>query len=271
MPIFIRNFSMNSLMSQGEIDSDIMLDLYSTARWKHAHGAFYMVKELENRVQFIFRGIPDGKEIKVLGTDTHYHGSCIWKVYPFFNATPEGADPLSALIAFTNSDQTTVAVSHIVNAAVLPELTEGEGIDVQVAGFPLLLESYENRESFEKHFSQDASNTPWPVLVPDRKILPINFMLAHDPDLKNEDKQNVQNVDILLLASKVLGVHRSEGLQKGEFFNVATVSCEFGHLDLVFSDDLCDTPVPKGSYIVTSFILSSDVALGTWESWVQGS
>ena len=127
------------------------------------------------------------------------------------------------------------------------------------------------REAFEKHFTQDASTTPWPVLVPDRKILPINFMLAHDPDLGDEDKQNVQNVDILLLSSKVLGVRREEGMQKGEFFNVATVSCEFGHLDLVFSDDLCVTPVTKGSYIVTSFILSSDVALGKWESWVQGS
>ena len=268
MPIFIRNFSMNSIMSEGDIDGDVMLDLYSSARWKNAHGAFYMVKELDNRVQFIFRGIPDGEEIKILGTDTHYHGSCIWTVQPFFNATPEHADPLSAVIAFTNGDQSAVAVSHIVNAAVLPELTEGEGIEVQVAGFPLLLESYENREAFEKHFARDSSSTPWPVLVPDHRILPINFMLAHDPDLSEENKQTVQNVDILLLASKVLAVQRVNGMEKGEHFNVATVSCEFGHLDLVFSDDLCATPVTKGSYIVTSFILSSDVALGKWESWV---
>ncbi len=269
MPIFIRNFSMESMMSEGSLDGDKMLELYKTARWKEAHGAFYMVKELENRMQFIFRGIPDGEEMKIIGTDTHYRGSCIWTVHPFFNATPEGADPLSALIAFTNADQSAVAVSHIVNAAVLPELAEGTGIDAQVAGFPLLLETYDSREAFEKHFSTDSASSPWPVMVPDLRILPINFMLAHDPDLKEEDKQHVEHVDLLLLASKVLGVKKVEGVTPEEHFNVATVGCEFGHLDLVFHDELPTGKVEKGAYIVTSFILSSDVALGEWENWVN--
>ncbi len=257
------------MLTDGSLDNDRMLELYNGARWKEAHGAFYMVRELDNRIQFIFRGIPHGEEMKILGTDTHYHGSCIWKVQPFFNATPEGADPLSALIAFTNSDQSAVAVSHIVNAAVLPEIAEGEGIDVQVAGFPIQLEVHQTREDFEKRFTDEPSASPWPVLVPDTKILPINFMLAHDPDLKEEEKQHVEHVDLLLLASKVLGVKKVKGIGVGEHFNVATVMCEFGHLDLVFSDDLVAGKVTKGSYLVTSFILSSDVALGEWENWMK--
>ncbi len=260
---------MESLLKDGEVDNDQMMELYKGARWKEAHGAFYMVKELENRIQFIFRGIPDGKEMKILGTDTHYRGGCIWNIYPFFNATSEGADPLSALIAFTNSDQSAVSVAHIMNAAVLPELHEGESIEAQSAGFPLVLQVFEDREAFEKEFTLNSTDSPWPVLVPDHRILPINFMLAHDPDLKEEDKQQVENVDLLLLASKVLDVKRVNGIAEGEFFNVATVSCEFGHLDLVYNDDTANAPVTKGAYVVVSMILSCDVALGKWENWMD--
>jgi hypothetical protein len=269
MPIFIQNFSLSHLVKDGQLDSDILMDLYKNSSWRHAHGAMYMVNQGENNLQFIFRAIKDGEDIRILGSDTHYKGKCVWKAVPFFNTTHKDADVLSATVALTNNDQSAVCVTHLMNAAVLPELEQGEALEMQVVGFPLLIESYENREMFEKTYTSEDEDSPWPLLVTDQKILPLNFMLAHDPDISEEKRNKQENTDVILLASTVLSVERKEGLKEGTHFNVATVLCEFGHLELIYSDAMVNGELKKGSYIVCSAIISADVALGEYENWVE--
>ena len=269
MPIFIQNFSLSHLVKDGQLDSDILMDLYKSSSWRHAHGAMYMVNEGANKLQFIFRAIKDGEDIRILGTDTHYKGNCVWNAVPFFNTTDKDADVLSATVAITNSDQSAVCITHLMNAAVLPELEQGASLEMQVVGFPLLIESYENREMFEKAYTNEDENSPWPLLVSDQKILPLNFMLAHDPDIPEEKRNQQENTDVILIASTVLKVERKEGMKEGTSFNVATVSCEFGHLELIYSDVMVSGVLKKGSYIVCSAIISADVALGEYENWVE--
>ncbi|NCB01781.1 MAG: hypothetical protein EOM67_06390 [Spirochaetia bacterium] len=269
MPVFIRNFSLSHIVKEGQLDSEILMDLYKNSAWRHAHGAMYMVNEGKNNLQFIFRAIKEGEDIRILGTDTHYRGKCIWNALPFFNMTDKEADVLSATIAITNNDQSAVCVTHLMNAAVLPELEQGATIEMQVVGFPLLIESYESREDFEKTYTSEDESSPWPLLMGDQKILPLNFMLAHDPDISEEKRAQQENTDVILLASVVLDVERKEGLKDGTYFNVATVMCEFGHLELIYSDEMVTSEVKKGSYIVCSAILHADVALGEYENWVE--
>ncbi|MDC7246174.1 MAG: hypothetical protein PQJ47_09735 [Sphaerochaetaceae bacterium] len=269
MPIFIRNFALEHLVQDDQLDSQTMLDLYNDARWRHAHGAMYMVKELDNHLQFIFRAIREGDEVKILGTDTHYKGECIWNTVPFFNASSEDTDVLSAIVALTNKDQDAVCVAHMMNAAVLPELEQGTTVEMQVAAFPLLIESYKTRAKFEESFSKEDVESPWPVLITDQRILPLNFMLANDPEIPEEQRIETKSTDVMLLASSVLDVKRVEGMKEGTHFNVATVKCEFGHLDLVYSDSMVSEPIVKGSYIVCSAIISADVALGEYTNWVE--
>jgi len=257
------------MVQDDQLDSQIMLDLYKDAKWRHAHGAMYMVTELENQLQFIFRGIRENDEIKILGTDTHYKGECIWNTIPFFNATNEDADVLSAVVALTNEKQDAVCVAHMMNAAVLPELEQGTSIEMQVAAFPLLIESYPSREKFEENFSKEENESPWPVIISDQKILPLNFMLANDPEIPEEQRIKTQSTDVMLLASEVLHVKKVDGMKEGTSFNVATVKCDFGHLDLVYSDSMVSEPITKGSYIVCSAIISADVALGEYTNWVE--
>ncbi len=269
MPIFIQNFSLSHLVKDGQLDSEILMDLYKNSQWRHAHGAMYMVNEGDNNLQFIFRAIKDGEDIRILGTDTHYKGKAMWNAVPFFNATHEEADVLSATVALTNSEQSAVCIAHLMNAAVLPELEQGAAIQMQVVGFPLLIESYENREMFEKAYTDEDKESPWPLLVSDEKILPLNFMLAHDPDIPEEKRKTQENIDVILLSSTVLDVERKEGMKEGTFFNVATVLCEFGELELIYSDKMVKEELKKGSYIVCSAIISADVALGEYQNWVE--
>ncbi len=269
MPIFIRNFSLSHLVKDGQLDSDILMDLYKDSAWRHAHGAMYMVHQSDNNLQFIFRAIKDGDDIRILGTDTHYKGKCIWNGVPFFNATDKEADVLSATVAITNNDQSAVCITHLMNAAVLPELEQGSTLEMQVVGFPLLIESYENREAFERAYTNEEGTSPWPLLITDQKILPLNFMLAHDPEIPEEKRADKENTDVILLASTVLNIEKKEGMAEGTSFNVATVMCEFGHLELIYSDEMVSGEISKGSYLVCSAILQGDVALGEYENWVE--
>ena len=269
MPIFIRNFELEHLVKEGQLDSDVMIELYKESKWRHAHGAMYMVNELENNLQFIFRAIKEGEEIKILGTDTHYNGDCVWNTIPFFNASKEDADVLSAVVALTNQAQDAVCVAHMMNAAVLPEIEQGTSIEMQVAAFPLVIESYSSREDFEKSYSAESKDSPWPVLITDKKILPLNFMLANDPEIPEEQRIKDASVDVVLIASPVLGVKRIDGMKEGTSFNVATIQCEFGHLDLIYSDKMVEKPITKGSYLVCSAIISADVARGEYTNWVD--
>lgn len=272
MPVFVRNLALEHLVEDGQLKSDEMLRMYKDSRWRHAHGAFYMVHTLPSGVEFIFRAIRDGDDVRILGTDTHLGGRCMWNAIPFFNTTPKDADALTAVVACTNIAQDGVFVTHLVNAAVLPELKEGDSITMQMVAFPFVLESYDSREGYEKAYAAKADSANFPTLLTDKRIFPLNFMLKHDPDIP-EDKRNHQlKEDVIMACGPVLEVRQAplhdEG-HKTPFF-VATIATQFGHLDVAYTEEmLLGSPCKKGSYLAFSGILSADVAVEGYENWVE--
>ncbi len=273
MPVFVRNLSLEYLVKDGVLDSDQMFDMYQNARWRHAHGAFYMVHTLPSGVEFIFRAVRDGEDIRILGTDTHLSGRCLWTAMPFFNATPKEADALSAVVACTNQAQDGVFVTHIVNAAVLPELQEGQSITMQMVAFPFILESYASRKAYEQAYTANPDEARFPTLLTDKRIFPLNFMMKHDPDIPEEQRNQSLADDIVLVCGPVLAVREapfSDPERQEASFSVATIATQFGHLDVAYvSDMVLGGSFTKGSYMVFSGMLSANVAINGLENWIE--
>jgi hypothetical protein len=273
MPVFIRNLSLEYLVKDGVLDSDQMLEMYKAARWRSAHGAFYMVHTLPSGVEFIFRAVRDGEDIRILGTDTHLSGRCLWTAMPFFNATAKDADALSAVVACTNQAQDGVFVAHLVNAAVLPPLEEGQSITMQMVAFPFVLESYTSREAYEESYTANPDEARFPTLLTDKRVFPLNFMMKHDPDIPEEQRNQSLADDIVLICGPVLAVREapfSNPDAQEKSFSVATIATQFGHLDVAFASDMVlGPPCVTGSYVVFSGMLSANVAVNGLENWIE--
>lgn len=271
MPVFVRNLALEHLVEHGQLDSQKMLELYRKARWRHAHGAFYADHTLTSGVRFIFHVVPDGEELRIIGTDTHLAGRCLWNAIPFFNATPKDADELSAVVACTNQAQDGVFVAHLMNAAVLEELQEGQSLAMQVVAFPFVLESYADREAYERSYAANPDASAFPMLLTDKRIFPLNFMMKHDPDIPEERRNHNLSDDVVLCCGPVLELRESSHSDPDQerSFLIATIATQFGHLDVAFVREMCTGTCERGSYLVFSGMLSADVAVEGKENWVD--
>jgi hypothetical protein len=270
MPVFVRNLHLEYLVTDGALDADVMASLYRTCKWRTAEGAWYGVAQLPGGIEMIFRAVREGDGMRVLGTDTHLSGRCLWNGIPFLNVTPPESDSLSAVVACTNIAQDGVFVTHLVNAGVRNDLSEGESLLMQMVAFPTVIESFTSRESYEQQYQADAKGSRFPVLLTDQRIFPLNFMLNHDPDIPEEQRNQRLADDVVLVCGPVLAVrHMQSGEdRKDTEFIVATVATQFGHLDVAFVGGMVTgTPVKTGNYLVFSGILSGDVALEGHECW----
>jgi len=273
MPIFIRNLHLEFLTDKGTLISERMVEMYGKARWRLANGGYYPVFTMSSGVEFIFKTIQDGQNPRVVGTDTHYAGRCIWNGLPFMDITPKDADCLSMVLAFTNIAQDGVYIAHMMNAAVLPSIREGQSIAMQMVAFPLSIAVYGSREAYERSATSHTPDAGEPLILLDGKAFPLNFMLKHDPDKPVDKNDSNLKDDIVLLCGSVLSVEKRLHQEPGQDdtgFMVATIATQFGHLDVVFTAQMIgEAACQKGFYIVFSGILSGNVAIEGYENWID--
>ncbi len=273
MPVFVRNLNLEFLTENGSLKNDRMLQMYEQAKWRHAHGAYYLTYVMPSGVEFIFKTVQVGEDLRVVGTDTHLSGRCIWNAIPFMNVTPPNSDDLTAVVALTNLAQDGVFIAHLMNAAVLPTIEEGKSLAMQVAAFPSAVAVYESREDYEMAASQATNDNGQPIILTDRRIFPLNFMLKHDPDVPEDQRNQNLRDDIMLMCGSILDVQKRDHTDEdslGAFFLVATISTQFGHLDVAFTTDmLAQATCRKGQYLVFSGILSANVAIEGFENWME--
>jgi len=273
MPVFVRNLNLEFLTEKGLLKNDRMQQMYEQAKWRHAHGAYYLTYAMPSGVQFIFKTVQDGENLRVVGTDTHLSGRCTWNAIPFMNVTPPDSDDLTAVVALTNVAQDGVFIAHLMNAAVLPTIEEGQSLAMQMAAFPLAVAVYDSREAYEIAASKATVDDGQPIILSDRRVFPLNFMLKHDPDVPEDQRNQNLRDDIMLVCGPILEVQRKVHVDEdsaGASFLVATISTQFGHLDVAFTTDmLAQASCEKGQYLVFSGIFSANVAIEGFENWLE--
>ena len=273
MPVFVRNLQLEFLTENGEFRSDRMLDMYGQARWRYAQGGYYLTYRMPSGVEFIFKAVSDGEDLRVVGTDTHVAGRCVWSAVPFMNVTPQSADSLSAVLAFTNLAQDGVFIAHLVNAAVLPTMEAGQSISMQMVAFPHSIAVYESREAYEQAAIAHDPDDSQPLILTDGRVFPLNFMLKNDPDVPEEERDHSLKDDLVLLCGRILAVekrgHQDDDGEHGAFI-IATIATQFGHLDVAFTAEMIGGGVcMKGQYLVFGGVLSGNVAIEGHENWLE--
>lgn len=89
---------------------------------------------------------PETGEEELLGMDTHGRSKSEWICRVTKDVTPEHADPLSRRVLVRPETGADTAVIDLVCPDVLPDLREGDGLRLNMAGFPLRV-SYDEGES----------------------------------------------------------------------------------------------------------------------------
>ena len=272
MPVFVRDLNLEFLTENGALKSDRMLEMYEKSRWRQAQGAYYLTYTMASGVEFIFKTMRDCEDLRVVGTDTHLAGRCYWNAIPFMNVTPKGSDDLSALVAFTNLSQDGVFLAHLMNAAVLPTIEEGQSIAMQMAAFPQTIALYDSREDYERAASVAPPDGGQPIILSDKHVFPLNFMLKHDPDVPEEQRDMSLREELQLICGPVIDVQKrlhGEAADGGSGFIVATITTQFGPLDVAFVASMIERKeCAIGGYLVFSGTLSGNVAIEGHENWL---
>jgi hypothetical protein len=241
MPIFVRNLGLEYLIDQNGLSERALLEMYAKSVPLVTRSGRYDTYELPGNVLIIFKSIMIEDELRIIGTDTHYKGSCVWTVHPFMDVTPKHADILSKVIACSDLGHTELCVLHLMYSAALETLEKEHPISVQVAVFPFKVTSYVNRSSYE----HSVQHKP----LHDGRLLSIGFLAKRDPRTSTEEKNLKLPEDVVRGCGRVMSVVQENCSAEAHVSNgfvVATIATLFGPLDVICAPE--DNAKP-GRYI----------------------
>lgn len=109
--------------------------------------AHYSFGDLEMVVNFEKQG--EGQFVTT-GVDNHSQGGCIWNaVLGAIDLTEKGQHPMKRRMTIEGANGTeNLTVVNLVHADVLPSFMAGDEVKMQIVGYPLTLELYENEEDY---------------------------------------------------------------------------------------------------------------------------
>ncbi len=251
MAIYLANVGLDLLIKGDSLDEEQLLTWFREAkRIPAVQGAYYSML-FDSGLELVFRSVKQGDDLQIAGIDMHMSGSCLWRAKPLSRVGL--GEPLAVSLLMTNSDEKTAFITDLIHAATLERIDEDSSLSLQVCAFPQSMDVYDSRASYEEATEKISR-------LDDRKLLPFNYIMARDESLTQEIRDKyAENEKLMIFAAPVLKVEKREHGYKGTSCMVATVATEMGHLDLVFAEHQLSTVLEKGSYVVCSCIISSDV------------
>ena len=207
----------------------------------------------------------EGKEgYAITGLDSHCSGPCVWDTITEIDITPEDADCTERrLLVRNNTGEGGIAVVNLVNADVLPSFLRGENIKMQIVGFPLRIDFYENEDAmFEDMDEPEAGKKMVPM---EGAVIPANFLRNHDP--KNSDGGNKQDDEINIIRGTVTKIYGGRFVieeETMETFLRVFVDTHFGEIELEVSKDMLrdrKQDFKVGDQVLAAVILSGDVGI----------
>jgi len=208
----------------------------------------------------------DAESIDVVGLDTHVAGRNIWKMSISIDITPEDADAHEKrLVMSRDTDGRGMAVVNVLNADVLPSFLEDDVCELQMCAFADSIDYFADESEYEK--AQPSTPTGQKYMLSDGSIFPSGFMLNHDPD-RSEDEKDYSLDDRVLIRGTVKTLFRGTvkiGEDSVDSFLRCLIDTEFGELELIHTLDLVDKSqydnIKEGATVAGVFVLSGDAAI----------
>ena len=207
------------------------------------------------------------------GLDTHASGNAIWDVVmDGFNIDREDRCLLDKRVVVKRPDGQGVAVVNLINADVLPSFLEGDKIKIQMIALPMLIEYYEDEESYAN--SQQKNEKGECFCLGEGVVLSSGFFRNRNPD-SDEYLTDDRLDDITIIRGTVRGLYHGVFELNGEKHNAfirCRIDTEFGPLDILHTADQVKEEQIKnlkvGATVVAYAVLSGDVAIYEYDKGV---
>jgi len=251
MAVYLANTGLEVLMKDGGLDQKQLLKWYGQSKRIPAmHGSYHTLL-LDSGLELIFRAVPQGEDVQIVGLDMHMSGKCVWTARPL--ARVGIGEPLFITLLLTNSSETSAFIADIVHAATIEQMEENQKLSMQVCAFPQALDVYDSRSSYEAAVEESGR-------LEDKKLLPFNYIMAREEHISEKQKEQYSKHEkMMLFCGPVLSVAKREHGFENASCMVATIATEMGHLDLVYAQSQLSSDLTKGSYVVGSCIISADI------------
>lgn len=272
MANMIDNLGLNFLIEDDTMQGFVGAIVSEGKVFKGYYDAPYIQKSFKD-AEFVVRCEPNADNEKggyeIIGFDTHCAGPCVWDTIAKIDITPKDAHYTERrLVVSRNSDDGGMAVVNLVNADVIPSFLDGDNIKMQVVGFPVFINFYDNED--DMYDDVPAPEIGRKMLPAEGAVLPMQFLNNHNPN--REDGEEHEGDDVNLVRGKITKMYGGRflvGDQKPmETFMRIFVDTHFGELELEVSFDalreLEDNEQKKvrvGSEILAGVVISGDVGI----------
>ncbi|MGN0475841.1 MAG: hypothetical protein ACI4HM_00730, partial [Ruminococcus sp.] len=146
----------------------------------------------------------ENKRFEAEDFDTHFSNKIVWNVCIEGDITPKDFPKMhKRLIVSKAEDRSSIAVINALNADVLPSFIKGEVIQLQVCGFGLNIDFYENEEEFLDNVETGSNGEKYTIA--DGVLFPSGLLKGHNPD--DIDENAYEYDDYMLFRGTIKALH----------------------------------------------------------------
>lgn len=219
---------------------------------KRVSGQDYDYKKVEynNGLSLIARIAKEGKDIDIIGVDSHISNSSVWNVKPVMSL---GQTTELPAVVFSSLDDKNAFIANIVEAGLSNAiLKENESVKLQVCGFPAQMAVYDDRLDYE-------SKTEEPYMS-DKMLFPYYFFNLQSDDIDEEQKKIYsENILFNIYCGEVVETEKVKYSDSSNYCYYSKIKTRLGLLDLVYSSNILPKSLKKGNYVVGSVYISSKI------------
>ncbi|MFA5449033.1 MAG: nuclear transport factor 2 family protein [Clostridia bacterium] len=272
MPREYKNFGVEFLFDNEDITRATISYFAETAK-KKMNGYKYMYLHYKNNSMETFLTNLLNEKEKLFDFDNmniHCANNIVWRLKVISVLERNYGDYVLALCSYEDGDG--LCPICFINPDVLPRIAKGDIITAQIVALPVSFEVYESEEAFLSTLPEWEGFEGMPpekgrkLGVSNGAILPIKFLLNHQPNKDEPNKTPKNNTDdnIVLIKGIVEELQESP-ITFGEaelIYYGVTINTQWGDLELyIGQEQLGDTAIEVGDTIVASCIISADVAI----------
>jgi len=206
----------------------------------------------------------ESKSLEVKGLDTHAAGRYVWKARVNEINLDTNKD-YSKRIAISDINNEGFAVVNVVNHDVLPSYLPNEVIELQMIGFPFLINYYDNMDEYsdDDMFKSDTGKV---FCLAEGCVAAIGLLN------RSEDEENEDSTGLTAVCGIVKNVYMGK-VQLGDKeihpFVRCVVDTNFGELELLHTIDMVEpemqSNMKKGAVVYMAGELQGDVAIDNYE------
>lgn len=224
-----------------------LLNIFTDVKRESGQDYDYKKVEYKNGLSLIARIAKEGKDIDIIGVDSHISNLSEWKAKPVMSLGQTAELPA---VVFSSLDGKNAFIANIIEAGLSNVvLKEDESVNLQVCGFPAQLAVYNNRKDYEAKEEVPYMN--------DKMLFPYYFFNLQSDDIEEEQRKTYsENILFNIYCGEVLETEKVQYIDDSEYCFYSKVKTKLGNLQLVYSSNIVKAPLKKGNYVVGSVYLS---------------